>query len=131
MLALDVARIEAGLMLIDVDYVSARKALIESQTSTPYELDLAWAVDLGKEAFVGRAALAAEAVRGPQWRFAGIEIDWSSLERHYAEVGLATHVPSAAWRMSVPLYAAGRQVGYATSVVWSPLLKQYIALAHL
>jgi aminomethyltransferase len=131
MLALDVARIEAGLMLLDVDYVSARKALIDSQTSTPYELDLAWAVDLSKEAFVGRAALAAQAARGPEWRFVGIEIDWSSLERHYAEVGLATHVPSAAWRMSVPLYSGGQQVGYATSGVWSPLLKKYIALAHL
>jgi glycine cleavage system T protein (aminomethyltransferase) len=131
MLALDVARIEAGLMLIDVDYVSARKALIDAQTSTPYELDLAWAVDLGKEAFVGREALAREAGRVPQWRFAGIEIDWESLERNYAEVGLATHVPSAAWRMSVPLYSGGQQVGYATSGVWSPLLKKYIALAHL
>jgi aminomethyltransferase len=131
MLALDVARIEAGLMLIDVDYVSARKALIDSQTSTPYELDLAWAVDLGKAAFVGREALAREAERGPQWRFVGIEIDWDSLERNYAEAGLATHVPSAAWRMSVPLYSGGRQAGYATSGVWSPLLKKYIALAHL
>src|SRR5687767_11538066 len=54
MLALDVARIEAGLMLIDVDYVPARKALLASQTSSPYELDLGWCVDLGKEAFVGR-----------------------------------------------------------------------------
>ena len=131
MLALDVARIEAGLMLLDVDYVSARKALIDSQTSTPYELDLAWAVDLGKQAFVGREALAAEAARGPEWRFVGIEIDWNSLERLYAEAGLATHVPSAAWRMSVPLYARGEQVGYATSGVWSPLLKKYIALAHV
>jgi len=131
MLALDVARIEAGLMLLDVDYVSARKALIDSQTSTPYELDLAWAVDLGKEAFVGRAALAEQAARGPEWRFVGIEIDWNSLERLYAEAGLATHVPSAAWRMSVPLYSRGEQVGYATSGVWSPLLKKYIALAHV
>jgi aminomethyltransferase len=131
MLALDVARIEAGLMLLDVDYVSARKALIDSQTSTPFELDLAWTVDLGKEAFVGRAALAEQAARGPEWRFVGIEIDWNSLERLYAEAGLATHVPSAAWRMSVPLYSRGGQVGYATSGVWSPLLKRYIALAHV
>jgi aminomethyltransferase len=131
MLALDVARIEAGLMLIDVDYVPARKALIESQTSSPYELDLGWAVKLEKERFVGREALAAEAQRGPQWQFVGIEIDWSSLERLYAEVGLATRLPAAAWRTSVPIYAGNEQAGYATSGGWSPLLKKYIALAHL
>jgi aminomethyltransferase len=131
MLALDVARIEAGLMLIEVDYVPARKAFIEAQTSSPYELDLAWAVDLKKERFVGREALAAEAARAPQWRFVGIEIEWESLERLYAEVGLATRVPGAAWRTSVPIYAGAEQAGYASSGGWSPLLKKYIALAHL
>jgi aminomethyltransferase len=131
MLALDVARIEAGLMLIDVDYVPARKALIDSQTSSPYELDLGWAVALQKERFVGREALAAEASRAPQWQFVGIEIDWESLERLYAEVGLATRLPATAWRTSVPIYAGNEQAGYATSGGWSPLLKKYIALAHL
>jgi aminomethyltransferase len=131
MLALDVARIEAGLMLIDVDYVPARKALIDSQTSSPFELDLAWAVDLKKERFVGREALAAEAASGPQWRFVGIEIDWPSLETLYAEAGLATRLPGTAWRTSVPIYAGSEQAGYATSGGWSPLLKKYIALAHL
>ncbi len=131
MLALDIARLEAGLMLIDVDYVPARKALIESQTSSPYELDLAWTVRLDKERFVGREALAAEHARGPQWQFVGVEIDYPSLERLYAAVGLATRLPAAAWRMSVPIYAGGEQAGYATSGGWSPLLKKYIALAHL
>jgi aminomethyltransferase len=131
MLALDVARLEAGLMLIDVDYVPARKALIDGQTSSPFELDLGWAVNLKKERFVGRAALAAEAAREPQWRFVGVEIDWDSLERLYAEVGLATRLPPQAWRMSVPIYAGAEQAGYATSGGWSPLLKKYIALAHL
>ncbi len=131
MLALDVARIEAGLMLIDVDYVSARKALIESQTSSPFELDLGWAVSLGKEHFVGKAALAAEARRGPQWQLAGLEIEWQPLERLYTDVGLAPRLPSAAWRASVPVYAGGDQVGYATSGGWSPLLKKYLALAHI
>jgi len=131
MLALDVARIEAGLMLIDVDYVPARKALTGSQTSSPYELDLAWTVDLKKERFVGREALALEASREPQWRFVGIEVDWDSLERLYAEAGLATRVPATAWRASVPIYAGSEQAGYATSGGWSPLLKKYIALAHL
>jgi glycine cleavage system T protein (aminomethyltransferase) len=131
MLALDVARIEAGLMLIDVDYVPARKALIESQTSSPYELDLGWAVNLDKEQFVGKQALAAESARGPQWQFVGIEIGWKGLERLYADVGLATRLPQAAWRMSVPIYSGAEQAGYATSGGWSPLLKKYIALAHL
>jgi len=131
MLALDVARLEAGLMLIDVDYVPARKALIDSQTSSPFELDLGWTVNLKKERFVGRDALAAEAAREPQWRFVGVEIDWDSLERLYAEVGLATRLPPQAWRMSVPIYSGAEQAGYATSGGWSPLLKKYIALAHL
>jgi aminomethyltransferase len=131
MLALDVARIEAGLMLIDVDYVPARKALIESQTSSPYELDLGWAVNLGKERFVGRQALAAEKERGPQWQFVGLEVGWEDLERLHAEAGLATRLPRQAWRMSVPIYSGAEQKGYATSGGWSPLLKRYIALAHL
>ena len=131
MLALDVARLEAGLILIEVDYVPARKALIDSQLSSPFELDLAWTVNLAKERFIGRDALAAEKGRAPQWQFVGIELEWNSLERLYAEVGLATRLPNAAWRMSVPLYADGEQAGYATSGGWSPLLKKYIALAHL
>jgi aminomethyltransferase len=131
MLALDVARLEAGLMLIDVDYVPARKALIDGQTSSPFELDLGWTVNLKKERFVGREALAAEAVRDPLWRFVGVEIEWDSLEQLYAEMGLATRLPAQAWRMSVPIYSGAEQAGYATSGGWSPLLKKYIALAHL
>ena len=131
MLALDVARIEAGLMLIDVDYVPARKALLETQTSSPFELDLAWTVILGKEHFIGKRALVREAQHAPQWQFVGLELDWDALERLYADAGLAPQLPGVAWRTSTPAYADGKQVGYATSGCWSPLLKKYIALAHL
>ncbi len=131
MLALDLARVEAGLMLADVDYVSAHKAPIESQKSSPFELNLGWAVKVEKEFFVGRAALAAEKARGPEWRFTGITVDWDALESLYAAVGLPPRLPGAAWRVSVPLYSGAEQVGYATSGCWSPLLKRYIALAHL
>jgi aminomethyltransferase len=131
MLALDVARIEAGLILIEVDYFSSRHALIEAQKSSPFELGLGWTVALGKESFNGKPALAQEKERGPAWQFTGLAVDWESLERLYAEVGLPPRLPTQAWRTSVPVYSGGRQVGYATSGGWSPLLKQYIALAHL
>jgi glycine cleavage system T protein (aminomethyltransferase) len=131
MLALDVARIEAGLLLIEVDYVSSRHALIEAQKSSPYELGLGWTVADGKEQFNGKGALLREKARGSEWQFTGLTVDWDSLERLYAEVGLPPRLPTVAWRTSVPVYASGRQVGYATSGGWSPLLKQYVALAHL
>ncbi len=131
MLALDVARIEAGLILLDVDYVPATRALIEMQKSSPYELNLGWTVKLEKERFVGKTALEAESRSGAGWRLVGIDVDWDSLERLFAEVGLPPRLPTTAWRVSVPVYREGAQVGYATSGCWSPLLKKYVALAHL
>jgi aminomethyltransferase len=130
-LALDVARIEAGLVLLDVDYVSAHRALIEDRKSSPFELGLGWTVKLDKEAFIGRAALLEESRRGPEWELGGVEVSWESLEDLYAKVGLPPQLPSAAWRTSVPVYRDGKQAGYATSGCWSPILKKYIALAHL
>ncbi len=136
MLAMDAARIEAGLLLIDVDYVPARKALIEDQKSSPFELGLGWTAKLDKgggDYFVGRAPLLEESRRGPSWRLMGLEVEWEALERIYGEFGLPPQLPTAAWRTSVPVYAegGGAQVGYATSGCWSPILKKYIALAHL
>ncbi len=131
MLALDIARIEAGLLLIEVDYVSSRRALIEAQKSSPFELNLGWTVSLDKEDFVGKAALVEEHKRLPVWQFVGIEVNWNSLEKLYAEVGLPPQLPAVAFRTSVPIYAWGMQVGYASSGCWSPLLKRHIALAHV
>ena len=131
MLALDMARIEAGLLLIEVDYFSSRHALIDAQTSSPYELSLDWTVALDKPQFNGRRAIKAELARGPAWRFVGVEVDWTTLEANYANIGLAPRLPTQAWRTSVPLYSGGKQVGYATSGSWSPLLKRYLTLAHV
>jgi aminomethyltransferase len=131
LLALDMARMEAGLILLDVDYISARHALIEMQKSSPFEINLGWTVARDKSPFVGQRELRAERERGAEWEFLGVDVDWNSLERLYLDLDLAPRLPNAPWRMSVPLYRGSKQIGYATSGCWSPLLKKYIALAHV
>jgi aminomethyltransferase len=131
LLALDMTRVEAGFILIDVDYTSSRHALIDAQKSSPYEIGLGWTVHLDKAPFIGQEALAREKQRGSDWAFVGLEIGWDELEALYDAIGLPPHVPTQAWRSVIPLYEpkSGRQIGRATSGTWSPLLKKNLALA--
>jgi aminomethyltransferase len=129
--ALDIARIEAGLIMLDVDYFSAHHALIEARKSSPYEINLGWAVSPDKGPFNGRRALAAEKSRGAAWNFVGLDVSWESFERLFLAHGLPPQIPNVAWRASAPVYRGGRQIGYATSGCWSPLLKKSLALAHI
>ncbi len=132
LLALDIARIEAGFILIDVDYVPADQARIPSQKSSPYELGLGWAVKLNKKThFVGRDALAREKTAGSDWQLVGLEIPWEPLEDLYMEAGLMPELPTTAWRDAIPVYCDGLQVGRATSGCWSTTLKKYLALASV
>jgi len=132
MVALDIARIEAGLILIEVDYISSKKALIEEQRYTPGEIGLGKLVDLKKENFVGREALAMEAKKGgPARQLVGLEVNWNEVEALYEKIGMAPQVPGTASRVAVPVYRGGRQVGKATSTTWSPTLKRMIALASV
>jgi aminomethyltransferase len=130
MVALDIARIEAGLLLIEVDYISSHKAITEARKSSPYETGLGWTVALEKGPFVGRPALAREKESEQKWSLVGLEIDWPMLERKFAEQDLPPMVAGRASRSAVPLYNKNeRQVGYVTSRTFSPILKKYIALA--
>jgi aminomethyltransferase len=132
MVALDVARIEAGLILIEVDYVSSKRAVIAPQKYSPGEIGLGKLVDLKKESFVGRDALEEEVKRGgPQRSLVGLEVNWSEVEALYEKIGMAPQVPATASRVAVPVYRNGRQVGKATSTTWSPTLKRLIALASI
>jgi aminomethyltransferase len=129
--ALDVARIEAGLVMLDVDYTSSRRALIDSQRYSPYEIGMGRLVNLNKGPFIGQAALRAEAAAPPKRQLVGLELDWTDIERLHDEVGLAPQVPAVASRAPIPVYRDGLQVGKATSTTWSPTLKKMIALATL
>jgi aminomethyltransferase len=129
--ALDITRVEAGFVLGGVDYTSARAAWNAEQSSTPYELDLGWAVQLERAPFIGQDALRREARAGSRRALVGLEIDWPALEALYERVGLPPHLPTTAWRTAVPVFEGAVQVGRATSGAWSPTLKKNLALALL
>jgi glycine cleavage system T protein (aminomethyltransferase) len=131
MLALDVARVEAGLLLIDVDFHGSKKALIESQKYTPFEMGLGRLVQLGTRPFVGRAPLIEEQRRGSSQHIVGVEVSWPAVEKLYDQIGLAPQLAATASRAAVPVYRDGRQVGRATTTTWSPVLKKLIALATI
>ena len=131
MLALDVARIEAGLLLIDIDFFSSKKAMIPLQKYTPYEMGLGRLVSLTKNRFIGQQALRAEHARGHARQVVGLDVEWTEVERIYEKLGLPPTVGATASRAAVPVYRSGRQVGRATSTTWSPVLKKMIALATI
>jgi aminomethyltransferase len=130
LVAMDIARVEAGFILIGVDYVSAEFAHVPDERQDPYELGLGWAVKPEKGNFIGRRALRAAAAQSPARRVVGLEIDWQPLEELYMSADLMPDLPTTVCRESVPVYSSeGMQVGRATSRVWSKLLKKYLAIA--
>ncbi len=132
--ALELARIEAGLLLLDADFVSAAQTPFEVKKTSPYDLGLAWMVDLKKDFFVGQQALRREKQRGSRWNTVGIELDVTALEKFYAEYGMPLHLPYRSWAEAVPCYADEAQqqhIGRGNSGMWSPTLKKYIVIARL
>jgi aminomethyltransferase len=131
MLALDVARVEAGLLLIEVDFNSSKKALIESQKYSPFEMGLGRLVQFEKRPFVGQKALAFEHRQGPARQIVGLDIGWPAVEQLYDDLGMPPQIAATASRAAVPVFKNGRQVGRATTTTWSPVLKKLIALATI
>ena len=133
MLALDVVRLEAGLVLLEVDYTSARHALNPEQNYSPAEIGLGRLVDLDKADYVGKLALRREAARGgPARRLVGVALDWYGIEGLYSAQDLPPAISPNVDRSSVPVFSPrGGQVGKLTSHGWSPILKQAIGLASV
>jgi aminomethyltransferase len=130
--ALDVARVEAGLILVEADYTSARHAISREQMYSPFEIGLGRLIDLGKPNFVGRHALELEQRRGgPGRRLVGLDLDWTGIEALYTKHDLPPMVSALVNRDPVPVFGSGRQVGRATSVAWGPTIKKMVGFGSL
>jgi aminomethyltransferase len=130
--ALDMARIEAGFVLLGVDYFSSPHVTVPQKKSSPFEIGLDWTVELERDPFIGQRALLFERNNGKTPRkLVGLEIDWPSLEGLYLTYDMPPQLPAGASRESIPVFASGRQIGRVSSSTWSPTLKKYLALAHL
>jgi aminomethyltransferase len=130
-IALDIARIEAGLIMLQVDYISARSARIPAQHSSPYEIGMGWAVNLDKGDFIGKKALQAEQKSGSKWQFAGLEVEWDPLEALFDQVDLTPQLAGRASRSALPVYHQDHHIGQMTSHTFSPILKKYIGIGTI
>ncbi len=134
--ALSMARIEAGLLLLDVDFQSSRFAWTDAHRSTPIELGLGWMFkDLASNdrAFLGREAIAREiADKTSRWKLTGLVLDWREYDRHFDEAGLIPPKDHTPIEDEYYIYDDDlKQLGYATSLMYSPMLQRHIALARV
>ena len=131
--ALDVARVEAGLILIEAEYTSARHAISAEQSYSPFEIGLGRLVDFGKAAeFTGhRALLAEQRAGGPTRRLVGLELDWAGVEGMFAKHGLAPMISPFVDRSPVPVYKENKQVGRATSITWGTTIKKMVGFGSI
>jgi aminomethyltransferase len=135
LVALDMTRIEAGLLQLGTEFISAKQTLFEIQTISPLELGVGWMCKLDGDFFVGRDALIKEKANGAsRWNTVGIELDVTYIEKYFAGFGMPLHLPEKSWNEAVPIYADEAQedlIGRGTSGMWSPLLKKYIVIARI
>ena len=134
MVALDMARIEAGLLSIDAEFHSAVDAIFEVEKTSLYELGLGWMVNQNKEHFIGKEALRREKARGPAVCTVGLEVDVLALEKVFSQYSMPLHLPYQSWVDAIPVYSESDQrdhIGRATSGTWSPLIKKYVVIARV
>jgi aminomethyltransferase len=136
LLALKLARIEAGLLLMDVDFSSSRYAWVAGQRETPLELGFDWMLrrlDKDDRPFIGRFAIEQEIVnKTSRWKTVGLMLDWQAYEQVYNEIGLIAPKESIPIEEAHSLYDAKHNyLGYATSLMYSSLLKRHIAIGKL
>jgi aminomethyltransferase len=152
MIALYMARIEAGLVLLDVDFHSSRFAWTDQDRVTPIELGFGWmfrslapgakgagesigagATNGDGRAFIGREAIRRELHdRTSRWQLTGLVVDWKDYDRIYDEAGLIPPKDHTPVQDEYYIYDDElNQLGYATSQMYSPMLQRHIALARV
>ena len=136
MTALYMARIEAGLVLLDVDFHSSRYAWTDSDRTTPIELGLGWmfrGLDGDDREFIGRDAIVRELRdKTSRWKLSGLVVDWKDYDRIYGAAGLVPPKDHTPVQDEYYVYDDElNQLGYATSQMYSPMLQRHIALARV
>jgi aminomethyltransferase len=129
--ALDMSRIEAGFVLLGVDYFSSPHVTVPQKKYSPFEIGLDWTVELDRDPFVGQRALSAIKRSGPPRALVGIEFDWVHLESLYLAHDMPPQLPSGASRETLPVHREGEPIGRVSSSTWSPTLKKYIAIGTI
>jgi aminomethyltransferase len=134
--ALYMTRIEAGLLLLDVDFANSRFAWTDADRATPHELGLGWmlkGVETDDRAFIGRDAIRRElADRTSRFRTTGIVVDWRDWDRIHDDAGLIPPKDHTPVQEEMFLYDGdGEQVGYATSFMYSPVLQRHIGIGRV
>lgn len=129
-------RIEAGLVLIDVDFHSSRFAWNDDQRTTPHELGMGWmlrGLESDDRSFIGRRAIEREMAEGTsRWKTVGIMVDWVDWDRTHNQRGLVPpkdHTPEHGGRM---VYDDSLQrIGYTPSFAYSPILQRHIGITRI
>lgn len=114
--ALDLARLEAGFIIANSDFITAETAIRVDRRRTPDEIGLGWLVDGKKAAYwTGkRAVLAQRRDRSARWCLVGLDIDGNVPADH-----------------AIVYHKGKAEAGQITAAAWSPSAKRNIALASL
>jgi len=114
--ATNMARLEAGFIMPDLELREALKAIHFEHDQSPFGLNLGWLVDFKKPHFNGRAALLKEKERGPNYTLTRLDI------------------PGNKVAVEAIVYSnkrCSKSIGYVTSSMWSPAVKANIAMAMI
>ena len=114
--ATNMARLEAGFIMPDMEFNEALKTVHFQHDQTPFELNLGWLVDFKKPHFNGRRALLEDKKNGPSYTLVKLDIEGNkTAEGSYIYANKA----------------CTKEIGYVSSAMWSPAVKANIALAMI